>query len=140
MKKDLNSKSSDECQGKIVLIDDDLSFCQIMKAYASVRGWQLDAFVSLEEMGSIGKLSEYTSAIVDYNLKSMNGLEIAEYLPAFFGEMPMILVSGSDQKEKRDNPWPNSIKAFVHKCEGPEKILDVVANYLPKDKEVLKVC
>lgn len=116
---------------KMVLIDDDVQFCTIMAHYATSRGLTLDYYSDLQEMGSLGKLSEYDVAIVDYDLGSINGVEIAEYLPIFFGDMPMILVSGRTRNESGDKKWPRSIKRFVHKDVGPDEILDSAINLLP---------
>lgn len=116
---------------KLVLIDDDQAFCTIMQSFALSRGLALDCFTNLDEMGSIGRLSDYAAAIVDYDLGSMNGIEIAEYLPIFFGDMPMVLVSGQRRAAESHKPWPPSIRTFVHKDEGPDTILDRALDYLP---------
>lgn len=115
---------------KIVLIDDDPSFCNIMQSFALMRELDLDSFESLEDMGSIGRLSQYDLAIVDYDLGVMNGVEIAEYLPVFFDKMPMILVSGKTRENEPISLWPDCIKRFVHKDEGPDKILDAAVSCL----------
>ena len=76
-------------------------------------------------MGALGRLGNYAAAIVDFDLGPMNVEEIAEYLPAFFGSMPMVLISGRDRRRTQGmQPWPTSIKAFVHKEQGPDAILD----------------
>ena len=122
--------SKNNPEKKCVLIDDDETFCQIIRNFAASRGIVLDSFTSLEQMGSLGKLSDYAVAIVDYDLGSqLNGLEIAEYLPAFFGEMPMILVSGRDRRAS-NKVWPRSIKSFVHKDLGPDAILDLAQAWM----------
>ncbi len=109
---------------RLVLIDDDISFCKMLSSFALSRGIHLDCFSSLQEMGFIGLMSRYDAAIVDFDLGSMNGIEIAEYLPAFFSEMPMILISGRDRRCKSGGHWPISIKSFIHKDQGPDAILD----------------
>lgn len=109
---------------RLVLIDDDAAFCKIIASFAESRGLILDWYRSLQEMGSVGRLSDYGTAIVDYDLGPMNGVEIAEYLPAFFGKMPMVLISGKDRREGETNKWPASIRKFVHKDAGPDAILD----------------
>lgn len=119
---------------KLVLIDDDMAFGSIMTSFAMSRGLELDHFSTLQEMGSLGRLSEYCVAIVDYDLGAMNGVEIAEYLPVFFGEMPMVLISGMSRKSPSQIPWPKSIREFVHKDVGPDKILDIALKYVPKDQ------
>ena len=117
-----------ELRPKMVLIDDDPVFCKVMSSYAILRGIQLDCFKTLGEMGSLGRFSDYEAAIVDYDLGPMNGLEVAEYLPIFFRKMPMILISGKEIFQ--ETYWPSSVKDFVHKETGPNRILDVAVSYL----------
>lgn len=116
--------TKDKLKRRFVLIDDDEIFCAMMSNYAQLRDIPLDFFLSLGEMGSIGRLSDYELAIVDFDLGPMNGLEIAEYLPALFGDMPLILISATDRAFHAGKNWPASIKAFVHKERGPSAILD----------------
>lgn len=120
---------------RMVLIDDDPAFCQIVASFAASRGLDLDYYSTLHEMGSLGKLSDYAIAIVDFDLGSMNGLEIAEYLPIFFGDMPMVLISGK-HRQAEATPWPKSIRTFIHKDQGPDAILDAAANLL-ESKQVV---
>jgi DNA-binding response OmpR family regulator len=116
---------------RIVLIDDDPAFCSIMASFATSRGLCLDYYSNLQEMGFLGKLSSYSVAIVDFDLGTMSGIEIAEYLPIFFGDMPMVLVSGM-HRDERGRLWPKSVKEFVHKDEGPDAILDAAVTYMPR--------
>src|SRR5690606_12932211 len=109
---------------RLVLIDDDPAFCSIMASFAASRGIELHYFNTLQEMGSLGRLADYAAAIVDYDLGSMNGIEIAEYLPVFFNDMPMLLISGRSRSNSEKRPWPSSVRRFVHKDEGPDAILD----------------
>ena len=121
---------------RVVLIDDDRAFCKIMEAFALSRGVSLDCFTSLLEMGSVGRLSDYSVAVIDYDLGPINGIEIAEYLPIFFSGMPMVLISGRHREQSKDVPWPSSIRRFVHKDAGPDAILDAAVDFFPVFSQV----
>lgn len=116
---------------RMVLIDDDVGFSKIMQAFASSRGIDLECFRELNDMGSLGRLSLYGVAIVDYDLGNMNGIEVAEYLPAFFDDMPMLLISGQNRQPREGTAWPKSVKGFMHKDKGPDKIIDKALTFLP---------
>lgn len=107
---------------KFVLIDDDQAFGLIMSKAASKRGLELDVFLSLGDMASIGALGMYDAAIVDYELGGMTGVEIGEYLSSLFTHIPMILISYQDRP--KNVHWPDSIKAFLHKGQGYEQIFN----------------
>ena len=123
----------------VVLIDDDLTFCKLIEAFANSRGISIDCYESLQAMGSVGKLSNYAVAIVDYDLGSMNGIEIAEYLPVFFDDMPMVLISSQKRQSDVHTPWPSSVKRFVHKDRGADAILDAALSFLPPKRTPIGV-
>ena len=108
---------------RYVLIDDDASFRAILLRAANMNGIQVDVFESLEELGAVGLLSRYDVAIVDYDLGSLNGLEIAEYLELLCRDTPMILVSAKDRRSNASQ-WPRSIKQFIPKSMGYTYILE----------------
>ncbi len=109
---------------KIVLIDDDPGFCAIMASYAAAKGLELDYYSSLLDLEYKGRPLDYSLAIVDYDLGSINGVEFMQYLPILFGDMPTILVSATHRQEDKGVPWPRCIREFIHKDCGPEEILD----------------
>jgi len=113
---------------RIFLIDDDAGFCKIMASFAKSRGIQLDCFSSLQDVGASGGLSGYMAAIVDFDLGQMNGVDIAEYLSAFMGGLPTVLISGRDRKRDTGRTWPICIESFIHKDQGPDAILDAATN------------
>lgn len=108
---------------RFVLIDDDPSFRAILLRAANMYGVQVDVYESLEELGAVGLLSRYDVAIIDYDLGSLNGLEIAEYLDVLCSNTPMILVSALDRGASA-RKWPQSIKQFIPKSMGYSYILE----------------
>jgi HPt (histidine-containing phosphotransfer) domain-containing protein/CheY-like chemotaxis protein len=117
-------------QRDLVLVDDDLTFCHTMVYAAKRRGLEIDYFTNLMDMGSIACFQKYSVAIVDFQLEQMNGLEVAEYFPVFFDDMPVILISQNEQGDgSQRQKWPQSIKQFVHKKAGAEAILDAALNW-----------
>jgi CheY-like chemotaxis protein len=106
---------------RYVLVDDDATYLSIMQRIAAQEGMDLDVYTSLINLGSIGLLGRYDAAIVDYDLGSMTGIEVAQYLNTFFGRIPMVLVSGQDRVIEQK--WPENIKFFAKKSEGYASIL-----------------
>lgn len=108
----------------IVLIDDDPIFCSLMADHARRMNVNLHFFHDLLEVQNSGNLQKYQVAILDYQLEQMNGLEVANWIPSFFNDMPIILVSYEDRNEENTNAtWPGSVRCFVHKKEGVKSIL-----------------
>jgi CheY-like chemotaxis protein len=102
---------------RFVLIDDDPTYRAVILRAAELEGLDLDVYESLMDLGSVGMLGRYDAAIVDYDLGNLNGVEIAEYLSALFGDIPMVLVS-EKTRSPGEKGWPASIKSFVNKSQG----------------------
>ena len=108
----------------IVLIDDDPIFCSLMAEHARRMSVNLHFFHDLLEVQNSGNMQKYQVAILDYQLEQMNGLEVANWIPSFFNDMPIILVSYEDRNEENTNAtWPGSVRCFVHKREGVKSII-----------------
>ena len=104
-------------QKRFVLIDDDPTYRAVMLRAAELEDMEFDVYGSIMDLGSVGMLGRYDAAIVDYDLDGPNGVEIAEYLTAYFGDIPMILVSEKNRLPG-EKGWPPSIKSFVNKSQG----------------------
>jgi DNA-binding response OmpR family regulator len=107
---------------KILLLDDDPVFGNLMVAVAQRHGIELDYYPSLLDLGYIGRLEEYGAAIVDYDLGTMTGVEVGKYLAAFLHGTPMVLISASERRHDAAD-WDECIRSFVHKSDGHEAIL-----------------
>ena len=108
---------------RYLLIDDDATYRAIMVRCAQMAGMELEAYESLADLGSVGLLGRFDTAIVDYNLDQMTGVEIADYLDHLFTDVPMVLVSSAEQLPD-GRPWPQSIKMFVKKSRGYTFVLE----------------
>ena len=106
-----------QMKNRFVLIDDDPVYRTILLRAATMEGFDIAVYESLMDLGSIGMLGRYDAAIVDYDLGNINGVEIAEYLSALFGDIPMVLVS-EHSRSPGEKVWPSSIKKFIRKSEG----------------------
>ena len=109
-----------------MLFDDDPLYCSLLKKTAQKMEIDLDCFLSLEDMASIGQLSKYGAIVSDYDLGHFNGLEIAEYLSALFYRKPLLLISNEYRCDTEN--WPDSVQGFYHKNIGAEYILNALIN------------
>lgn len=106
----------------IALIDDDEDFGALMEYLGTEYGVNIIHFRSMTDLGSVGRLADFDAVVLDYKLDQITGIEIAEYLDAFFPWIPAILTSGeeyfSDKKE-----LPKSISTFISKSCGAANII-----------------
>jgi DNA-binding NtrC family response regulator len=126
LQEELVVKNADSQILKCVLIDDSADFRFAMSSLSSEYSIQMDTFSSLAEMGSISKLRSYEVIIVDYFLESWVGTEIAEYVDALFGNIPVVVISAATTIAPAS--WPKCIRAFLSKSIGPRELLREVSD------------
>lgn len=119
----------------VVVIDDDEAFCQLMETVARARGIPLETFMALEEMPSFATLNDYDVAVIDFNLKAFNGLEIAEYVDVFFRDLPVMIVSIDEVETSGTRRWPSCIRRFLNKAFGPFAILQRSIDILSEHRQ-----
>jgi len=119
-----NTNNNKTKSPKIVLIDDDPIFLNLMEFAAEKAGFEVESYASLGELGHLGSIKKFDLAIVDYQLEQMTGVEIAEYFSVFFADIPLILVSANREENLDKTKWPKSITRFVSKHEGFSEVLN----------------
>jgi len=85
-----------------------MTYCSSIEDLSHLKNWQFDV------------------AIIDYDLGSVTGFELTNYLENYTKNMPVILVSQTQQLNSKN--WPFTIREFVHKSLGPETILKAAFN------------
>lgn len=86
---------------KFIVIDHDLQFGERLLHIASERGYYVDCYKSMLEIGYLGRFKQYDVAIVNYELGDMTGLEVAEYCEKLLGNLPLILVCDDELTHKK---------------------------------------
>lgn len=108
----------------ILLIEDDPVFATLVSSVARAERLPLTVHSSLAELGTFARLGEFDVVILDYNLDNINGVEISEYVTAFFQNVPVILISAYSSEDFREKQWPPSVRRFISKNAGVRMILD----------------
>ncbi len=116
-----------QTEPRILLIDDDPVFLAIMNQSAYIEHLQLDTYLSLDEIGFIGLFSNYSVAIIDFELEQMNALYIANCIDTLVKELPVIIVSAKDRSRECTN-LPHCVKAVISKSKGYSYILNLAAS------------
>jgi CheY-like chemotaxis protein len=122
----------------LVVIDDDKSFCMMIKNFAEKKlNIPCDVYNSLEELVYFARLQEYDLMILDYHLTVLNGEEIAAYVEAFFDDLPVVLISADDNKlENIAHRTRPCIKSLIPKSRGVKQILDTALNIYKRESQL----
>jgi CheY-like chemotaxis protein len=108
---------------RLLLIDDDPTFGRIMGQTADNLNVDLDFVESVDCIGFIHGMADYDIIIVDHHLNHISGMEVATYVPAFYAEKTVVLISSSNLVQEGGLELPPFISAFVHKDEGCYRVL-----------------
>jgi len=104
---------------KILLVDDDPIFGAIMRRTAKDVKVDLTFCQSIAELGELRNL-DFDVAVIDYDLGSVTGTELSEYLEKYAGQLPVVLVSNTQRANSET--WSQLVKDFVHKKMGAKAI------------------
>lgn len=111
---------------RFVLIDADLEFGESLLDAASKKGYYVDCYRSMLEVGFLGRFMQYDAAIVNQQLGEVSGVEVAEYCDKLLGNLPLVLIGDTRTPRcEQDRRWPRSIYRGLAKSEGVDRILAV---------------
>jgi DNA-binding response OmpR family regulator len=109
---------------RVLLVDDDEVFCQVVKKRAEQFGIELHAFNHISELARAGDLSGYDVALVDHYLGKFNGSTVSRFLSTFHTKVPVVMISSSSLWwHKTGARWPANVRRFVHKDRSVSEIL-----------------
>jgi CheY-like chemotaxis protein len=110
----------------VLLVDDDLNYCRILKRVADISSVPLTFCTSVDELGDLHSWN-FDVVIMDYDLGAITGFELTRYLESKTQKVtPVILISGT--KRSINNLTPGTICQFIHKSTTPLGILDAATS------------
>lgn len=117
---------------KLLLIDNDPTYGYFMQVVANSRGVHLRYFQHLVDATLGGcRVQDFDAVILDFDLGDLNGIEVAEYIQYFMGNIPVLIIGNTQCSHQVLELGPHSIVGFKHKSEGYEGILDAVLHSAP---------
>ncbi len=101
-------------EGRILVLDDDKTFCLLMKSIAAKKQIALDYITKAHKLKN-KSLDRYNSIWIDYSLDDTTGVAIAEDLLKTHPEIPIVMISTTNRHfGDETNQLPN-IKATISK-------------------------
>src|SRR5271166_2947016 len=129
----MTSSSAEPELPLILCIDDDDIALRVRKLMLGSAGYNILTASSGEDGLEVLKQNPVNLVIADHFLSAKTGTEIAKEMKELKTEVPILIVSGSDEA-------PGGLKfvdGFLPKAEAPNVLLDTVARLLKAGKEPL---
>ena len=123
-----------ETSPHLLLIDDDPIFRAMVEKRAAQRGIHVTGCRSLKELKPMIVQRLFDAAIVDYFLDDLSerlkGTDVAQALEG----TPIILTSATNAVVDFNDPWAASVRKFVGKKDGIDRLLDEALKLSRKSK------
>jgi FixJ family two-component response regulator len=115
----------------ISIVDDDESIRRATILLIRSVGFRAEAFESAERFLSSGCLNDTCCLIVDVHMPEVNGLELQGHLAAAGSRVPIVFITGYDDKESRGRAMQAGAVAFLVKPFSDEQLLQIIRSVLP---------
>ena len=107
---------------KILLIDDDRSFCRIMEKVAHKRSVPLVACHPGDKPGILTD-HQFSLMVVDYDLGNIDGVQLIKPLADFSQPLPVIFISSSFRPQMMFKSLPKNVLGFMLKSDFYDEFL-----------------
>lgn len=98
---------------RVLLIDDDVSYAELVKSYFHENNIHLIHKKELLDLNPIARISTFPIVILDYHLHFLSGREIAEFVLNISEDDTIIIMISSDDRVK--SLLPEGVNIFFHK-------------------------
>ncbi|SDH53183.1 sigma-54-dependent transcriptional regulator [Myroides phaeus] len=121
---------------KILVIDDDVPFCEMLKTFLTKKGYKVsNAFSSAEAEQSIDKEC-YDIVLTDVRLPDSNGLELLKYIKSHCSTAQVILMTGYTEIKTAVNAMKLGAFDYVAKPINPDEILMTIKQALERKASI----
>jgi len=110
----------------IALVENDLSTNRALARLLRISGYTVDPYYSAEQFLDCLALGPPACLIADVDLDGMSGIELQEVMRARHAGLPVIVITGSTDRDTRARAEALGCSAFLHKPVGARQLLDAI--------------
>ena len=111
---------------KILLIEDDVSFCLMMKTFLTKKGFEVFNAFSFKEATVILKDQQLDLVLTDVRLPDSDGIEILKYIKEVNPDIQVILMTGYTDIKTAVNVMKMGAFEYVSKPINSDEILHTI--------------
>lgn len=120
---------------KILLIEDDVSFCKLLEKFLLKKGYEITTAFSANEARSKINSIRYDLVLTDLRLPDTDGIALMAEIKTAFPDTPVILMTGYSDVSTAVKAIKKGATDYISKPFNPEEVLLVIANALQESKE-----
>jgi two-component system response regulator HydG len=111
---------------KLLIIDDDATYCLMLKTFLSKKGYDVDTSFSFNEGLKCIRSQEYKVVLCDIRLPDRNGLEILKEVPGLRTKSQVIVMTGYGDIRTAVNAIKLGAFEYVTKPVNPDEVLHAI--------------
>jgi two-component system, NtrC family, response regulator HydG len=129
---------------KILLIEDDISFCKLLERFLVKKAFDVAIAFSAEEARLYVKKESFDLILTDLRLPDADGIVLMTEFKTSHPEIPVILMTGYSDVNTAVKAIKNGASDYISKPFNPDEVLLVITNALQTapvekaEKEVVK--
>ncbi|MBE0393177.1 sigma-54 dependent transcriptional regulator [Flavobacterium sp. PL002] len=115
---------------KILLIEDDISFCKLLEKFLTKNNYTVTTSFSAAEARSAVKKESFDLVLTDLRLPDDDGIGLMTEIKATFPDVPVILMTGYSDVNTAVKAIKNGASDYISKPFNPDEVLIVITNAL----------
>lgn len=126
---------------KILLIEDDISFCKLLERFLKKKAFDVTIAFSADEARLYIKKETFDLILTDLRLPDADGITLMSEFKTSHPEIPVILMTGYSDVNTAVKAIKNGAADYISKPFNPDEVLLVITNALqtaPNEKVVPK--
>lgn len=125
---------------KILLIEDDISFCKLLEKFLIKKAYDVTIAFSAEEARLAIKKESFDLILTDLRLPDSDGIGLMAEFKILYPEIPVILMTGYSDVNTAVKAIKNGAADYISKPFNPDEVLLVITNALkvPQVKTLIK--
>jgi two-component system, NtrC family, response regulator AtoC len=110
-------------QGKVLIVDDDRSMCDLLEAGLSKSGLEITTRTSAQEAMDLLSQMEFDAVVTDLNMGEINGLELCANISESQPDVPVIVITAFGSLDSAVAAIRAGAYDFVTKPFDPEQLI-----------------
>src|SRR6478752_3443725 len=115
---------------KILLIEDDISFCKMLENFLVKKSYVVETAFTVEEAKTKISNQKFDLIITDLRLPDYDGIQLLTEFKSKYPAIPVILMTGYSDINTAVKAIKNGAADYISKPFNPEEVLLVIENTL----------
>lgn len=121
---------------KILVIEDDISFCKLLEKFLLKKSFEVTVAFSAAEARSAIKKESFDLILTDLRLPDSDGIGLMSEFKNEYPHIPVILMTGYSDVNTAVKAIKNGAADYISKPFNPDEVLLVITNALKASQEV----